>query len=122
MADALSEALVDWAKSRNDIAGIVLVGSRARGTAQPDSDFDFVIMTDRPAAYVSESRWVEGFGSVRAIYASGDEAEFGLTGPEWASVPLDAGTRAVISDGSRFSTTPGASLGGWKKAISRAST
>ena len=45
--------------------------------------------------------WAE-YGVVRALrvfYEDGLEVEFGLNPLQWASVPLDAGTRRVISDG-----------------------
>ena len=37
--------------------------------------------------------------SIRVHYTSGIEAEFGIATGSWASIPLDPGTRRVISDG-----------------------
>jgi hypothetical protein len=39
---------------------------------------------------------------VRAFYAGNLEVEFGLVPLTWANVPLDAGTRKVVSDGMRI--------------------
>ena len=37
--------------------------------------------------------------SVRVWYADGLEVEYGITAEDWAALPLDEGTRAVISNG-----------------------
>ena len=37
--------------------------------------------------------------SLRVLYTSGLEVEFGLTTRDWARLPLDFGTQMVISDG-----------------------
>jgi hypothetical protein len=33
------------------------------------------------------------------LYQNGVEVEYGITTPDWAAIPLDAGTREVISGG-----------------------
>ena len=40
--------------------------------------------------------------SVRVWYQDGLEVEFGIVEPSWILVPLDAGTRKVLSDGYRI--------------------
>jgi hypothetical protein len=37
--------------------------------------------------------------SVRVWYLDGLEVEYGITDEDWASTPLDEGTRQVIADG-----------------------
>ncbi len=92
---------------------IALVGSYARGTARDDSDIDLVILTHQPQKYLEELKWIKGFGSVekhqtedygklasiRVWYENGVEVEYGITGPDWAALPLDAGTQEVIRGG-----------------------
>ncbi len=111
-ADLLRE-VTDWAHAQPDILALALVGSYARGSARPDSDVDLVIITTTPANYLENLGWTTQFGavlrcqledygkltSVRAYYGNGLEVEFGITDEGWATVPLDNGTREVISDG-----------------------
>jgi len=45
---------------------------------------------------------VESYGkvtSIRVWYFDNLEVEYGITGEDWISLPLDAGTRQVIQDG-----------------------
>ncbi len=104
-----------WAEQQPDITGVLLVGSYARGTARPDSDVDLMVLTTSPQRYLDDfafagrfgtvSRWaIEDWGkvtSVRVWYVDALEVEYGITDPDWAAQPLDAGTRRVISDGMR---------------------
>ena len=92
---------------------LALVGSRARGDAHSDSDVDFVIVCARPELYLQELTWISRFGvaqtvsvedwgnvqSVRVFYADGPEAEYGITSPDWMTLPLDEGTVTVLHDG-----------------------
>lgn len=107
------DAFVSWASDQSDVQGIALVGSYARGAAREDSDIDVVILTDLPKKYLDDIKWTERFGSVekhqtedygklisiRVWYQNGVEVEYGITTPDWAATPLDAGTREVILDG-----------------------
>lgn len=107
------QAVTRWAEQQADITGVLLVGSYARGAARADSDVDLVILTDRPQIYLDSISWAKTFGdvsrwqkedwgeltSVRVWYAGGLEVEFGVTLPDWAAPPMDAGTRRVVSGG-----------------------
>ncbi len=107
------DAFVNWASSQADVHGIALVGSYARAAARDDSDIDLVLLTDTPRKYLDNLKWIERFGaaekyqtedygkltSLRVWYQNGPEVEYGITTPDWAATPLDAGTRRVISDG-----------------------
>ena len=107
------DAFVGWASDQADVQAIALVGSYARGAARDDSDIDLVILTDQPEKYLDSIEWVERFGrvekhqtedygkliSIRVSYQDGAEVEYGITTPDWAVTPLDAGTREVISGG-----------------------
>jgi predicted nucleotidyltransferase len=107
------DAFVRWASDQSDVQALALVGSYARGVARDDSDIDLVILTDQPEKYLDDIEWTERFGtldkhqiedygkltSVRIWYQNGVEVEYGITTPDWAAIPLDAGTREVISAG-----------------------
>ena len=87
------EALRQWAQKETSIESVILVGSWARGTNRPDSDMDLCILTARQTEYDGACT------SVRVWYEGGTEIEFGLVEPSWIALPLDEGTRQVLSDG-----------------------
>ena len=109
---ALLKAVTSWAEERGDVVGVALVGSYARGTARPDSDVDLIILSEA-SADLCDGIWPARFGEIvsssiedygeaksrRIFYQNGLEVEFGIATPAWASVPLDAGTRKVLTDG-----------------------
>jgi predicted nucleotidyltransferase len=106
-------AFVNWASAQEDLQGIALVGSYARDEARDDSDIDLVLLTEMMERYLENVKWIEQFGGVekhqvedygklissRVWYESGVEVEYGITSPEWAALPLDAGTERVLRDG-----------------------
>ena len=126
----LIDAVSVWARSREDIVGLALIGSYARDTARPDSDVDFSILSAKPASLIDNQDWTARFGvacktmteqygptcSVRVFYEHGWEVEFGVADPSWARVPLDSGTRRVISDGIRILYDPAGFFGKAKDA------
>jgi len=107
------DIFIPWASDQVDVQGIALVGSYARGAAREDSDIDLVVLTYQPGKYLGDLLWIERFGTVdkhqtedygklislRVWYQNGAETEFGITMPNWAAIPLDAGTRQVIRGG-----------------------
>lgn len=107
------DTFVTWASAHGDVQAIALVGSYARGEARDDSDVDLVILTNQPQRYREDLKWIDRFGtvkkqqiedygkltSVRVWYQNGTEVEYGITTPDWAALPLDAGTQRVIGDG-----------------------
>lgn len=76
---------------------------------------DLVILTDEKEKFLETPRYfacfapvcrenVEFYGrctSLRVFYENGPEVEFGFVDSGWADLPLDAGTRQVLSDGYR---------------------
>jgi predicted nucleotidyltransferase len=104
-----------WASARSDIQALALVGSYARNTATETSDVDLVMITTNPEQYLQNPAWLLQFGeiekqqiedygllqSVRVWYSDGLEIEYGLTDERWAALPLDEGSREVISGGMR---------------------
>ncbi|HZQ06850.1 MAG TPA: nucleotidyltransferase domain-containing protein [Anaerolineae bacterium] len=105
-----------WAEQQQDISGVLLVGSYARGTARADSDVDLMILTVKPERYLNAIAFAERFGpvskwekedwgkvtSLRIWYEDGLEVEYGIAGPNWVAQPLDPGTLRVVSDGARI--------------------
>ncbi|MFE9391352.1 nucleotidyltransferase domain-containing protein [Streptomyces sp. NPDC006784] len=104
-----------WATTRQDIVGLLLVGSCARNAARPDSDIDIVLLTTDQTQYFNNF-WADelalgqlvrtqAWGLIterRYATASGVEVEIGIGSPEWAQTdPVDPGTRRVVTDGAR---------------------
>ena len=112
--------VTDWAVSRADVLGLAIVGSHALGTPDQDSDVDLVLLCESPDTLLANTHWASNFGEVcevsredygalvalRVFYKDGTEVEFGLTAMEWAKIPLDAGTKRVISGGVRILYDP----------------
>lgn len=105
-----------WATERNDVQAVVLVGSYARQTERMGSDVDLLVLADEPDR-LADSGWFEmlrpGARLVRAMnwgpvrerrmrLRSGLQVELGIAPISWAAVPLDEGTRRVLSDGHRL--------------------
>ena len=118
--EKLVQEVVAWAEKERGLVGVALVGSHARGAARPDSDVDLMLLSPNPQPYLEDRDWLERFGpvtavetedwgpvtSLRTFYEGGLEVEFGLSTPAWASIPVDAGTRRVVSDGLRVLYDP----------------
>lgn len=110
------EAVRSWAGNRQDVIGVLLVGSYARGLPTPSSDLDLVVLVRDIRPYLSDREWARAFGmvtreehkdwgqvqSVRVWYEGGAEVEWGLTTLAWIADPLDPGTRKVLGDGYRI--------------------
>ena len=110
-----------WAKKDNTIFGIALVGSYARNQAKDDSDIDLIILTNKHEKYLMDYEWLKNFGrilnvvkaeygavtSLHVTYQSGYKVEFGVALPSWASIPVDQGTKEVITDGIVILYDPG---------------
>jgi predicted nucleotidyltransferase len=102
-----------WAASRPDILGVGLVGSYGRDEPTETSDIDLVIIAREPQTYLRDTRWAEQFGtikreqvencgkvtSLRVWYSGSLEVEYGFTDETWRRLPMDEGTRRVVSDG-----------------------
>jgi len=118
--ERICRAVADWASSRPDVCAVALVGSWARGAATTASDLDLVILSDAPLLLTQRERWWEFLGDAEVIRTqawgiavehrlrlpSGFEVEFTIAPRKWTDVPLDPGTRRVLSDGARFLFDP----------------
>lgn len=106
----------EWAITRADVRGVLLVGSQARNEARADSDIDLVIIVEEKRAYLEELAWLDGLGprvsftreewgvctSLRVLLPNQLEVELGLVPSEWSRPhPVDPGTERVVRDGAR---------------------
>jgi len=87
--------------------------------SQKANSYLFLSFCLDPNSLINDNNWVELFGEVRDIctekyglvsslrvYYNDLEVEFGVTSRAWTRVPLDDGTRQVISDGTRILYDP----------------
>ena len=109
-----------WARTQADIEAVALVGSYARDTATTESDLDLMILTTKISSYFQDQIWVSQFGEVeeskvehwgrvetlRVFYKGSVEVEYNFSSPDWADIPVDAGTHSVISDGMKILSDP----------------
>jgi len=104
-----------WAFTESEIRAVALVGSVARNAANDESDVDLIVIVGPPNKYLQFRQWAALFGqvdrsqienhgrctSLRVWYRDGLEVEFGFCDETWAAIPLDEGTREVVSGGMR---------------------
>jgi aminoglycoside 6-adenylyltransferase len=62
--DGFLTQFVEWAEHRDDVHGVLLVGSRARTETPADqwSDIDLVLVVENPDRYLRDEHWLEAFG------------------------------------------------------------
>jgi predicted nucleotidyltransferase len=123
---SVADRVARWSAKRSDVAGLLLVGSCARGVARPDSDVDLLLLSTTPERYAADDAWlrelslgevvrVRAWGPVtewRHVTASGLEVEVCVGSTAWARTdPVDAGTRRVVTDGARSLHDPSGMLG-----------
>ena len=58
----LLKAIIGFARTSEDIAGLVLFGSRATQRADQYSDVDLIVVTSDPARYQASEDWIERIG------------------------------------------------------------
>ncbi len=118
--ESLLERFTRWVSARPDVQGAALVGSYARAAATAESDVDLMILTTDVETYFRSYGWASMLGEVdelkaedwgkvtalRAFYRGGLEVEYNFLAPDWADVPVNAGTRRVVSDGMRILFDP----------------
>jgi predicted nucleotidyltransferase len=103
----------EWARGDDRVRAAALVGSYARGTERMASDVDLVILADDPDPLTNASWFVALHPGARLVRSqrwgpiqerryrlrSGLLVEFGFASVDWATMPLEAGTRRVLEDG-----------------------
>jgi predicted nucleotidyltransferase len=117
--DRLIAVIQGLVRRREDLRGMAVCGSWARGNPRPDSDLDLLIVAQEPELLRRKQKWIRelnfsdaGFHYIdhtTAKYGAVWSAHIGLE-PEaaleltfakesWASVhPIDPGTRDVVTD------------------------
>ncbi|GLY90898.1 nucleotidyltransferase domain-containing protein [Actinoallomurus iriomotensis] len=113
-----------WAAERDDVLGLLLVGSYARDAAGPGSDLDLILLTKETDRYADDT-WadelnlgeltrVQSWGPIterRFLTDAGLEVELNIGSPDWARIdPVDPGTRRVVTDGVRILHDPEGAL------------
>ncbi len=93
--ELMTAAVADWAREREDVRALLVVGSQARLNVPADrwSDLDLVLIVDDPEPYAEDSNWVAEFGlpvltfledtllgqrERRVLYESGEDVDFPL--------------------------------------------
>lgn len=106
-------SVVEWCAKSDNIVGLAVVGSYARGDASDTSDVDLVLLATDKDKLLNNSEWLDTFAVVKAAeirdygklisihteYKQLPEIEFGICDVSWADVPLDSGTKEVILGG-----------------------
>ncbi len=121
--ESIIALITNWARQRPDIAGLAMIGSWARGSARPDSDLDFVLLTERVNEFRRDRDWPDAMAWDRAGFTleSFEDAAYGavwsrhftlapraalelsFAAPSWASLdPIDPGTRRIVEAGWRI--------------------
>src|SRR4051812_44994402 len=102
-----------WAATEDGIQAVALTGSHARQSATEVSDVDLIIVVSLPNVYLKYRQWTSLFGNVvreqtefygkctslRVWYDEDIEVEYGFVDESWAALPMDDGTRKIVSDG-----------------------
>jgi len=111
----------EWFKSQENVMGILVVGSFARGEQTNESDLDLMILCDDYGEFIKDQSWISNFGimtnsklenwgavkTIRVFFENKDEVEFNFSTKSWAEInPLDAGTKKVMSDGYKIIYDP----------------
>lgn len=116
---------------QNDVSGVCIVGSYARGDQQVGSDIDAVVFCADPNRYITNRSWMDAFGNaqevryeqwgpvqtLRAFLANDLEIEFNFCTISWADIPVDPGTRRVVSEGFEILYDPTGQLIKLKEAV-----
>ena len=122
-ADAIVNAVSDWAIEREDIRAMALVGSWARGNPHQASDIDLLLLSDRAHEYRRRQKWSAEIDFRDAGYRprSSESVTYGVVWSRhihllptaeveltfakcsWARAdPVDGGTRSVVEDAFRI--------------------
>ncbi len=121
--DLVAAAIADWARERDDVRAVVVVGSQARTDTPADrwSDLDAVLFVDDPSRLVDDEHWVGEFGTPvltfleptaigerierRVLYEHGEDVDFPLVAAaKWrdllptATIVLGRGYRVLYDE------------------------
>ncbi len=91
--DLMTAAVADWAREKDDVRTLLLVGSQARVEVPADrwSDLDLIFIVEDPSVYHDDASWIHEFGvplvsflepkpdghsDRRVLYETGEEVDF----------------------------------------------
>jgi molybdopterin-guanine dinucleotide biosynthesis protein A/predicted nucleotidyltransferase len=116
--DLYAAGIADWARSREDVRGVVVVGSYARRDAPADrwSDLDVAVFADEPQRLVEDADWVAELGTPvltfleptaiggrverRVLYDDGQDVDFIPLAPaDLPELPEVPGIAALLGRG-----------------------
>ena len=93
--ELMTAAVADWAREREDVRALLVVGSQVRARVPADrwSDLDLVFLIEDPKPYLEDASWVREFGvpvvtfleatldghwERRVLYETGEDVDFVL--------------------------------------------
>ena len=91
--ELMTAAVADWAREKDDVRTLLLVGSQARAEVPADrwSDLDLIFIVEDPSVYHDDASWIHEFGvplvtflepkpdghsDRRVLYETGEEVDF----------------------------------------------
>ncbi len=91
--ELMTAAVADWAREKDDVRTLLLVGSQARAEVPADrwSDLDLIFIVEDPSVYHDDASWIHEFGAPlvtflepkpdghsdrRVLYETGEEVDF----------------------------------------------
>jgi uncharacterized protein len=137
-AEAILAAVAAWARTRDDVRALALIGSWARGNARLASDIDLLALSDCAAGYRRSYKWMSeiDFARIGHSIKSTNDATYGAVWSRhvhlhpageieltfalcaWASTaPIEPGTRAIVNDGFRITLDKDGSLARLVRAV-----
>lgn len=68
--NALEDRLLNWARAREDIRAVIVVGSRARADHPADdwADLDVALATTQPKRYHADTSWIADIAPVWTMH------------------------------------------------------
>jgi aminoglycoside 6-adenylyltransferase len=79
--DTIEQEICAWAKERDDVQALVVIGSRARTSYPADawSDLDLILFVTNPEAFSKDAAWLSQFGEIWLQTSK----MTGIGDPEW---------------------------------------